>query len=60
MTNREELEEASGELFSLIASGAIQVEVSDAQKFPLSEAKRAHETLESRVTQGSSLLIPGK
>ena len=60
VTNREELEEASGELFSLIASGAIQVEVNDAQKFPLSEAKRAHETLESRVTQGSSLLIPGK
>lgn len=42
----------------MIASGAIKVDVSDAQKFPLSEAKRAHETLESRVTQGSSLLIP--
>ncbi|PKE32361.1 quinone oxidoreductase [Rahnella sp. AA] len=60
VTNREELAQASGELFSLIASGAIKVDVSDAQKFPLSEAKRAHETLESRITQGSSLLIPGK
>ncbi|AEX53959.1 quinone oxidoreductase [Rahnella aquatilis] len=58
VTNREELAEASSELFSLIASGAIKVDVSDAQKFPLSGAKRAHETLESRVTQGSSLLIP--
>lgn len=58
VTNREELAEASSELFSLIASGAIKVDVSDAQQFPLSEAQRAHETLESRVTQGSSLLIP--
>lgn len=60
VTTREELKTASDELFSMIASGAIKVEVSEAQKFPLSEAKRAHETLESRVTQGSSLLIPGK
>jgi NADPH2:quinone reductase len=60
ITTREELKAASDELFSLIASGAIKVDVSDAQKFPLSEAKRAHETLESRATQGSSLLIPGK
>lgn len=60
ITNREELKTASDELFSLIASGAIKVDVSEAQKFPLSEAKRAHETLESRATQGSSLLIPGK
>lgn len=60
VTTREELKTASDELFSLIASGAIKVDVSEAQKFPLSAAKRAHETLESRVTQGSSLLIPGK
>ncbi|GBU13085.1 quinone oxidoreductase [Enterobacterales bacterium] len=60
VTTREELKTASDELFSMIASGAIKVEVSEAQKFPLSEAKRAHETLESRVTQGSSLLIPGE
>ncbi|WP_312414268.1 quinone oxidoreductase [Pseudescherichia sp.] len=58
ITNREELEEASNELFSLIASGVIKVDVAEEQKFPLAEAQRAHETLESRSTQGSSLLIP--
>lgn len=58
ITTRDELTEASNELFSLIASGVIKVDVSDAQKYPLSEAQRAHEVLESRATEGSSLLIP--
>lgn len=58
ITNREELEQASNDLFSLLASGAIKVEVPEQQKFPLKEAARAHQTLESRSTQGSSLLIP--
>ena len=58
ITNREELDEASAELFSLIASGVIKVEVPESQRFALADAQRAHETLESRATQGSSLLIP--
>ncbi|TDB55835.1 quinone oxidoreductase [Photorhabdus khanii] len=58
ISTREELEEASKELFDLIASGKINVDVPESQKFPLSEATRAHQTLESRATQGSSLLIP--
>ena len=58
ITNREELEEASNELFSLIASGVIKVDVAEDQKFALADAQRAHEVLESRATQGSSLLIP--
>lgn len=58
VTNRQELEAASHELFSLITSGAIKVDVAEAQKFPLQEARRAHEILESRQTTGSSLLIP--
>ncbi|OVZ95349.1 quinone oxidoreductase [Yersinia frederiksenii] len=58
VTNRQELEAASHELFSLIASGAIKVDVAEAQKFPLQEARRAHEILENRLTTGSSLLIP--
>ncbi|WP_145543523.1 quinone oxidoreductase [Yersinia frederiksenii] len=58
VTNRQELETASHELFSLIASGAIKVDVAEAQKFPLRDARRAHEILESRQTTGSSLLIP--
>ncbi|MFE4112302.1 quinone oxidoreductase [Kosakonia sp. YIM B13611] len=58
VTNREELQEASNELFSLIASGVIKVDVADSQKFALKDAQQAHEALESRATQGSSLLIP--
>jgi len=58
ITNHDELVEASNELFSLIASGVIKVDVAEAQKYPLSDAQRAHEALESRATQGSSLLIP--
>ncbi len=52
------LTEASNELFSLIASGVIPVDVAEQQKSPLKDAQRAHEILESRATQGSSLLIP--
>ncbi|MBL3461371.1 quinone oxidoreductase, partial [Klebsiella pneumoniae] len=55
---REELAEACSELFSLIASGVIKVDVPESQTYPLTEARRAHEVLESRVTQGSSLLLP--
>ncbi len=58
ITTYEELKEASHELFSLIASGIIKVDVAESQKYPLKEARRAHEILESRATQGSSLLIP--
>ncbi|MGY5958909.1 quinone oxidoreductase [Kosakonia sp. BK9b] len=58
ITTREELQEASNELFSLIASGVIKVDVAESQKFALEHAQRAHEVLESRATQGSSLLIP--
>ena len=58
ITTYDELKEASHELFSLIASGIIKVDVAESQKYPLKEARRAHEILESRATQGSSLLIP--
>ena len=58
ITTYDELKEASHELFSLIASGTIKVDVAASQKYPLKEARRAHEILESRATQGSSLLIP--
>ena len=58
ITNYDELKEASHELFSLIASGIIKVDVAESQKYPLKDARRAHEILESRATQGSNLLIP--
>ena len=58
ITNHRELTEASNELFSLIASGVIKVDVAPGQTFALHDAQRAHEVLESRATQGSSLIIP--
>jgi len=51
-----ELDESAGALFALIASGRIRIEIG--QTFPLAEARRAHEALESRSTIGASLLIP--
>ncbi|TKI04393.1 quinone oxidoreductase [Martelella alba] len=58
VTNQEELRLASNELFSMIASGAIKIDIPERQKFPLSEARQAHRALEARQTNGSSLLIP--
>lgn len=58
VTNRAELTLASNELFSMIASGAINIKVAEKQTFPLAQAQRAHQALESRATNGSSLLIP--
>lgn len=59
ITNRQELQFASNELFSLIGSGVIKVDVKPEQKFALADTQRAHQVLESRKTSGSSLLIPG-
>jgi len=58
VTTREALLQASNELFSLMASNAIKVDVPDTQKFALADAERAHQILQGRGTQGSSLLIP--
>ncbi|AWH88464.1 quinone oxidoreductase [Limnobaculum parvum] len=58
ITTKQLLQHAANELFSMIASGAINVDVAPEQKFPLKEAVRAHQALESRITSGSCLLIP--
>lgn len=58
ITTHEALTHASNELFSLIASGVLKVEVPEQQKFALKDAQQAHKVLQSRATQGSSLLIP--
>lgn len=52
----EELDESAAALFAVIASGAVKIEIG--QTFPLSEARKGHEALESRNTVGASLLIP--
>jgi len=51
---RAELEEAASELFDVVASGKVKVEVK--QRFPLKDAAEAHRALEARETSGSTVL----
>jgi len=52
----EELRETAGDLFAVLASGAVKVEVR--QRFALKDARAAHEALHSRQTTGATVLIP--
>jgi NADPH2:quinone reductase len=52
----EELDESAGLVFEMVRSGQVKVEID--QTFPLADARKAHEALESRATIGASLLIP--
>jgi NADPH:quinone reductase len=56
ISKRDDLERAARELFDVIASGAVKVEVS--HTWPLEEAAMAHRALESRATTGSVVLLP--
>lgn len=51
-----ELDVSAAALFEMIGSGKVQIEIG--QTFPLADARKAHEALESRSTIGASLLIP--
>jgi NADPH:quinone reductase len=51
---REELERAASELFDVLATGKLRVEI--AQRFPLKQAAEAHRALEARKTTGSTVL----
>jgi NADPH2:quinone reductase len=52
--SREELELAARELFGVVGSGKVRIEVK--QSFPLKDAAEAHRALESRKTTGSTIL----
>jgi NADPH:quinone reductase len=54
IATREELERAASELFEMVTSGKVKVEI--AQRFPLSQAAEAHCALEARKTTGSTIL----
>jgi NADPH2:quinone reductase len=54
VVTRDELEQASAELFAVIESGKVKIEVK--QRFPLKDAAKAHRALESRRTSGSTVL----
>ena len=53
---REALLGAARDLFDVIESGAVKIEIN--RTYPLHEASRAHADLEARKTTGSSVLIP--
>ena len=53
---RAELVERANDLFAVVQSGAVRVEIH--QRYPLAEAARAHRDLEARRTIGSSILLP--
>jgi NADPH2:quinone reductase len=52
----EEFSWRAAELFDVIGSGAVTVEVGG--RYPLSDAARAHEDLQGRKTAGSIVLLP--
>ena len=54
---REDLLNHAGDLFEVVQSGAVKIEVN--QTYPLADAARAHRDLEARNTTGSTILIPG-
>jgi NADPH2:quinone reductase len=51
---REELDQAAGELFDVVASGKVKIEVK--QRFALKDAAEAQRALEARKTSGSTVL----
>lgn len=53
---RSRLEQSAAELFDLMQSGKIKVDIE--QRYPLAEAARAHEDLAARKTVGSTVLLP--
>jgi NADPH2:quinone reductase len=53
---REDLEAMAADLFEMVASGKIRIEIH--QRFPLADAAQAHIALESRRTTGKTILLP--
>jgi len=54
IATREQLEQSAGELFDIVSSGKVKIEVQ--QRFPLKDAAEAHRALQSRKTTGSTIL----
>jgi NADPH:quinone reductase len=52
---RDELDTAAGDLFRMVLSGKIRIEISKA--YPLPEAPQAHADIEARKTTGSIVLV---
>jgi NADPH:quinone reductase len=56
IAKRADLKAMAAELFEVIESGKVKTSVR--QRYPMSEAARAHEELEARRTTGSTVFIP--
>jgi NADPH2:quinone reductase len=54
IATREQLEQSASELFEVVASGTVKIEVK--QRFALADAAEAHRALEARKTSGSTIL----
>ena len=54
VATREDLEKSAAELFEMVESGKVKIEVK--QRFPLKDAAEAHRQLEARKTTGSTIL----
>lgn len=54
IATREQLERSAAELFDVVSSGKVRIEVQ--QRFPLKHAAEAHRALEARKTTGSTVL----
>jgi NADPH2:quinone reductase len=56
VASREELDYHSGEVFTAVANGTLHVRIG--QRYPLAEARTAHEDLHGRRTTGKLVLVP--
>ena len=56
IAKREDLLASAQELFDVVATGAVKIEIN--QTFPLRDAAAAHRALEARQTTGSTVLLP--
>ena len=56
VSRRDWLEETAQDLFDVVKSGAVTVEIG--QRYALTDAAQAHRDLEARKTVGSTVLIP--
>jgi NADPH2:quinone reductase len=58
VVTRAEIDAASGDLFAMVTSGKIKIEIG--RSYPLADAPQAHADLEQRRTTGSIVLEVGR
>lgn len=56
INNRERTQQMADDLFDVVVSGKVKIRID--QRFPLTEVKKAHESLEARATTGCTVLLP--